>query len=80
MPADAAVTVAAIADGYVEERCALVPIEASYLGVAGHDHELGERVARAVMEERLGLGWSVTRPACPTETRTCWAAPPTPSA
>ena len=85
MPADAAVTVAAIADRYVTELCDLEPITATYLGIAGHDHEIGdlspaglaasealvrrtladlaavvpandrERVARAVMQERLGL-------------------------
>ena len=78
-------SVAAIADRYVEELCALEPITATYLGIAGHDDEIGdlspsglsaaedllrrtlagldgvtpaddrERVARAVMRERLGL-------------------------
>jgi len=87
MPADAvaASSVAAIADRYVEELCVLEPITATYLGIDGHDHELGdlspsglsaaealvrrtlaslaatepvdecERIARAVMRERLGL-------------------------
>jgi uncharacterized protein (DUF885 family) len=85
MPADATTTVAAIADRYVTERCELEPLTATYLGIAGHDHRLGdlspvgvaaseallrrtladlqatepandrERVARAVMQERLGL-------------------------
>ena len=81
----AAASVSAIADRYVDDLCALDPITATYLGIAGHDHELGdlspaglaagedllrhtlaslaaatpaddrERVARAVMQERLGL-------------------------
>jgi uncharacterized protein (DUF885 family) len=83
MPENLSVT--AIADGYVEELCALEPITATYLGIAGHDHELGdlspeglaaaedllrrtlvslaaatpaddrERLAKTLMEERLGL-------------------------
>lgn len=85
MPADAAETIAALADRYVTEMCKIEPITATYLGISGHDHELGdlspaglaasealvrrtlasldattpsndrERVARAVMQERLGL-------------------------
>jgi len=35
-------TVAAIADRYVEELCALEPISATFLGVAGYDNELGD--------------------------------------
>ena len=83
--AAAPLPVPAIADRYVDELCALSPIEATYLGVAGHDHEIGdlsptgvaageellrrtladlaaaapstdrERVAAALMQERLGL-------------------------
>ncbi len=85
MPAAAAESVSAIADRYVEDLAALDPIAATFLGIPGHDHELGdlspagvvagedllrdtldrlrdarpgddrERVARAVMQERLGL-------------------------
>ena len=35
-------SVAAIADRYVEELCALEPITATYLGITGHDDELGD--------------------------------------
>jgi len=84
-PAAATLSVPAIADRYVEELCSLSPVAATYLGVAGHDHEIDdlspagvaageallrrtlgrlaeaepqhdrERVALAVMQERLGL-------------------------
>ena len=40
--AAASSTVHAIADRYVDERCALSPLEATYLGVAGHDHEIDD--------------------------------------
>jgi len=79
------VSVSEIADRYVEEMCKLSPMTATYLGVAGHDHEIGdlspaglaadeqllrrtlaelalaapqdhrERIALALMQERLGL-------------------------
>src|SRR5215213_4177800 len=85
MAADATRSITAIADRYVTELCDLEPITATFLGIHGHDHELGdlspaglaaseellrrtldslaaatprsdrERVARAVMQERLGL-------------------------
>jgi len=78
-------SIAAIADSYVEELATLEPVTATFLGIPGHEHELGdlspaglaareglarrtlcslastapaddrERVARAVMQERLGL-------------------------
>lgn len=78
-------SIAALADTYVDDLAALDPITATYLGIAGHEHELGdlspaglaatetllratvaslgsvvpvddrERVAQAVMVERLGL-------------------------
>jgi len=40
--APAASPIAAIADRYVEELAALSPIEATYLGIPGHDHELDD--------------------------------------
>jgi len=85
MSVNAAASVAAIADRYIEELAALDPVSATFLGIPGHDHELSdlspagveateallrrtlvdlaasspfddrERIARAVMQERLGL-------------------------
>ena len=85
MDAAAPPSIRAIADRYVEELCALSPVEATFLGVPGHDHEIDdlspaglaageallrrtlaslaaampqddrERVAQALMQERLGL-------------------------
>lgn len=34
--------IAAIADSYVEQLCALEPVAATFLGVPGHEHEIGD--------------------------------------
>ncbi|MEJ7766114.1 MAG: DUF885 domain-containing protein, partial [Acidimicrobiales bacterium] len=42
VPPAAAAAVSEVADRYVDELCAISPISATYLGVAGHDHEIGD--------------------------------------